>query len=50
MTALGRTQPFATGATRVALTLQQIQQIRVTHPASPIYSVLRHLARDRIFW
>jgi len=44
----GRTQPFATGAARANLTLQRIQQIRITNPASPIYSVPRHLARDRI--
>jgi hypothetical protein len=31
-------------------TLQRIQQIRITNPASPIYSVPRHLARDRIRW
>jgi hypothetical protein len=35
----GRTQPFATAATRANLTLRRIQQIRVANPVSPTISV-----------
>lgn len=40
----------ASGATRAlgALTLRHIQRIRVTNPVSPVYSLPRHLTRDRI--